>query len=216
MFSEPPRTRFDLRFTLFGIPVRIHPMFWAISAALGLSLSFSELLVWVVVVLVSITVHEMGHALSLRFFQWRSHVVLYSLGGITIPVNDAGSPSLRGWRQALISACGPVAGFALAMGAYVLIPLFSSTTSGIAGAFYYHLIWINVVWGALNLLPVWPLDGGQVARSVLSEIAGENGYAMASMLSLVSAGAVAVVAWQMNRPLAALFFAYFALLEWQR
>ena len=216
MFAEPPQTRFDLRVRLYGIPIRVHPMFWVVSGALGLRLPLPELLVWVVVILVSIIVHEMGHALMLRFFRRRSLVVLYSLGGITIPVGGGGDRTLKGWQLAIVSACGPLAGFALAAGTYLLIPRFASTNAGIVGAFYYHLIWINVVWGALNLLPVWPLDGGQVARATLVQISGDNGYAAARLLSLVTAGAVAVVAWRMSRPLAALFFVYFAILEWQR
>jgi stage IV sporulation protein FB len=220
MFAEPPRTRLDLRFRLYGIPVRIHPMFWVVGGALGLRLPLPELLVWVAVILVSILVHEMGHALAFRFFRRQSHVVLYSLGGITIPANiprnQVGGRTLKGWQLAVISVCGPLAGFTLAGATYVLIPAFASTSTGVVGALYYHLVWINVVWGALNLLPVWPLDGGQVVRAALVEIAGDNGYALARLVSLVTSGAVAVVSWQMGRPLAALFFAYFAILEWQR
>jgi Zn-dependent protease len=216
MFAEPAPTRLDLRFHLFGTPIRIHPMFWAVSAVLGLRLPAVELLVWVAVVFASIVVHEMGHALAFALFRCRSRVVVYSLGGLTIPESTAGTGALRGWRSALVSASGPLAGFCLAGMTFVLLPLVVATSSGLSGALYYHLIWINLVWGAFNLLPVWPLDGGQVARSLLTAFAGDSGYAAATVLSLVTSGIGVVVTWQMGLPLAALFFAYFALAEWQR
>ena len=91
-----------------------------------------------------------------------------------------------------------------------------STSTGLVGALYFHLVQINVVWSLVNLLPIWPLDGGQVARSLLSHVGSDLGYSLASGLSLVTAGIVAVVAWQMSRPLFGLFAVYFALREWQQ
>ena len=49
MFSEPPRTPYDLNFPLFGIPVRIHPWFWVAAVMLGAnSPDAVSLLLWVV------------------------------------------------------------------------------------------------------------------------------------------------------------------------
>ena len=109
-----------------------------------------------------------------------------------------------------------MAGLLLALLAYLTIPLLGSTSSGLAGALYFHLVGINVVWSLVNLLPIWPLDGGQVMRSVLSDFGSDLGYSLASGLSLVTAGIVAVAAWQMSRPIIGLFAVYFALKEWQQ
>ena len=35
---------------------------------------------------------------------------------------------------------------------------------------YWYLVQINIIWGLVNLLPVWPLDGGRVSEIVLSYI----------------------------------------------
>jgi Zn-dependent protease len=191
-------------------------MFWLVSIALGLRLPPLELLVWVLVVVVSIAVHELGHASAFAWFRYRSRIVLYGLGGLTIPSAGPNASSLDSWRRAVVSAAGPGAGFVLAACAFLMLPRVVSTTAGLPGALYYHLIWINLAWGALNLLPVWPLDGGQVARSVLTAMAGDNGHAAAAALSLITAMAGVVVAWRMGLPLASLFFAYFALMEWRR
>ena len=214
MFLEPPITRLDLRFRVFGVPVRVHPMFWLIAALLGWTLPPVEQVLWIAVVFVSILVHEMGHALSSRRFGLRSHIVLHSMGGLTIP---EGAPRrTAGWKHALIALSGPGAGFLLAFAAYLFLPVLGSTASGPFGAFYFHLIWVNLVWGLVNLLPVSPLDGGHVARAILTDLAGVRGYSIASILSFVTAGVVIVVAWQLNQPLLAIFFAYFAFAEWQR
>ena len=37
MFSDVAETPYDLRFRLLGVPVRVHPWFWVISALLGSS-----------------------------------------------------------------------------------------------------------------------------------------------------------------------------------
>jgi stage IV sporulation protein FB len=214
MFSEPPASRLDLRFGFSGIRVRVHPMFWIIVFALGWNLPLVEQLVWVGVVFVSILVHELGHVSSALFFGRRSHVVLYSMGGLTIP--EAHASPLTGWRYGVVAFSGPMAGLLLALLAYLTIPLLGSTSSGLAGALYFHLVGINVVWSLVNLLPIWPLDGGQVMRSLLSDFGSDFGYSLASGLSLVTAGIVAVAAWQMSRPIIGLFAVYFALKEWQQ
>ena len=214
MFSEPPSTRFDVRFSLLAVPIRIHPMFWLIVFLLGWNLTRVEQLLWVGVVFVSILVHELGHALSARAFGERSHVVLYSLGGLTIPETETGTSGGR--RYAVIAFCGPAAGFLLALIAYLVIPQIGSTTSGLLGALHFHLVQVNVVWGLANLLPIWPLDGGQVARTLLTHFTPDRGYAVASVVSLVTAAAIVLIAWQIGRPLVALFAMYFALMEWRR
>ena len=214
MFSEPPATRFDLRFGFLAIRIRIHPMFWVIVYALGWNLPWVEQWVWTGVVFVSILVHELGHVSSALLLGQRSRIVLYSMGGLTIP--ETQGSTLTGWRHALVAFSGPAAGFLLALMAFVTVPLMGSTSTGLVGALHFHLVQINVVWSLVNLLPIWPLDGGQVARSLLSQFKGDLGYSLASGLSIVTAGIVAVAAWQMSRPIIGVFAAYFALKEWQQ
>ena len=128
MFSEPPVTRLDLRFGFSAIRVRVHPMFWIIVFALGWTLPLVEQLLWVGVVFLSILVHELGHVSSALFFGRRSRVVLYSMGGLTIPETHAAP--LTGWRYGVVAFSGPTAGFLLALLAYLTIPLMGSTSLG--------------------------------------------------------------------------------------
>ena len=84
MFSEPPRTPYDLNFHLFGIPVRICPWFWVAAVLLGSrSPGPVSLLIWVAAMLVSILVHELGHAAVLRRFGFPTWITLYGFGGLT-------------------------------------------------------------------------------------------------------------------------------------
>jgi Zn-dependent protease len=45
-------------------------------------------------------------------------------------------------------------------------------------------MWINSFWGLLNLLPLWPLDGGRIAVEVGAALLGRRGQTLALLLSL--------------------------------
>ncbi|MFM8704007.1 MAG: peptidase, partial [Planctomycetia bacterium] len=90
--GEPQPTPADLRFSLLGIPVRVSGWFWVAAVLLGWNLCqglaegdqralLRYLAAWVGVVLVSLLVHEMGHALAFRRFGQSAHVILYHFGG---------------------------------------------------------------------------------------------------------------------------------------
>ena len=59
-----------------------------------------------------------------------------------------------------------------------------------------ELIWfllqINIFWGIINLLPVYPLDGGQIARELFVQSNPQAGIANSLRLSLTAAAGVAV------------------------
>ena len=63
LFQSPPPTRYDLRFSIAGIPVSVHPVFWLIALLFGSSGDPLLIPIWILVVFVSILVHELGHAL---------------------------------------------------------------------------------------------------------------------------------------------------------
>ena len=75
------------RFRIFGIPVRVEPAFLVIMAFLGLQLAEEDwrlVLIWVAVAFVSILVHELGHALTLKAFGQESEIHLQGFGGVTL------------------------------------------------------------------------------------------------------------------------------------
>lgn len=233
LLSEPPRSPMDVSFVLFGVPVRIHPLFWLSGVVLNLQGGDDMLgmLLWLVAFLLSFLVHEMGHAAAIRAYGHSPWITLYAFGGLTShnPAYDCGSRrSSTPWAQIQISAAGPLsefvlaavilvaihlAGHAIALGGPLgLIPLPAGTV--ISPRFTHlieDLVSISIFWGALNLVPVLPLDGGQIARELFSLMNPRDGVRQSLILSMVTAVALAVVAvakW--NSLWSALFFGLLA------
>ena len=102
-------TPYDLRFRFLDIPVRIHPLFWLMSAVLGFQENnIPAVLIWIGCVLVSILVHEYGHGLMAKHFHGSPSIVLYGLGGLCCfpgGTNSRPAPGgpLRGSRRRVYS-----------------------------------------------------------------------------------------------------------------
>jgi Zn-dependent protease len=216
--AEPQPTRYDLRFQIAGFPVRVHPLFWLMGIILGAQTGDGiELLIWVGVVFVSILVHELGHAFTMRLFGQSARIVMYMMGGLAIPETSSwqfgSSTRSRGPReQILISAAGPAAGFLLAGAVvggiyaaggsvslrlvYSVIPVWGLTLPPTFNVYWWDLLnsllWVNTFWGLMNLLPVYPLDGGQISRELFLLGDPHSGMAKSLWLSVIVGGAVAV------------------------
>jgi Zn-dependent protease len=192
VFAEPDRTGYDLRFRLFGFPVRVHPFFWLAMLIFGADLFNPDrpefLLSWVAIGFVSFLVHELGHAAAFRAFGVGSHVILYALGGLAVPWED-----VRGrWRRVAVALAGPAAGFVLAVVVWASNEATHWADSALIALFTYRtLLWINIVWGLVNLLPVIPLDGGRVSQEVCTHFLRTRGTRVALQLSMATAGAAA-------------------------
>lgn len=116
----------------------------------------------VVVIFVSILVHELGHAFAGRRYGARPEILLHGFGGLCyLPEGDFSRK-----QNILVSLAGPAAGFGLAFVSYVLLLSLQPQNPWVLTALGFSL-WINVVWTVLNLLPILPLDGGQVFRDIL-------------------------------------------------
>jgi stage IV sporulation protein FB len=151
-----------LRFQLFGFPVAVHWLFWVNTALFGGGLSAStpeqikQLILWVIAAFVSVLIHELGHTFLMRRYGARASIMLYGFGGLAIP--DRGFNRVQ---NILVSLAGPALqiglGFAVAELARYILPGVT-TLHSFLGAFTY----ISIFWGILNLVPIYPLDGGHV------------------------------------------------------
>lgn len=187
------------RFTLFRVPIEIQPWFWITAALFGGALYATDqiglirTLIYVVVITVSILVHEFGHALTgRRLGGGAPKIVLWAFGGLAYNQGARLDRNQQFWMVFM----GPGAGFILLAVTVALVFLMygpqgglwittaaafnpaaanavAAPTVGVVDLFQNHLpryfvfeslIWINFWWGVLNLLPVLPLDGGRIAE----------------------------------------------------
>lgn len=133
--------------SMFSSPI------WAVLLYLGL--------------FVLVTMHEFGHALACRQVGGRAErIVLWPLGGIAFV-----SPPPRAGAMLWSIAAGPMVNL-------LLLPIltYAQHAAGRAGWVntnvdaYLVLLWlwrINLMLLLFNLLPIYPLDGGQIVRALL-------------------------------------------------
>jgi len=235
-------TPYDLQFRFLDVPVRIHPFFWLVTAGMGWSANNLPLvLMWVGCVLVSILVHEYGHALMARRFGGSPSIVLWGLGGLCFSQGQR----TPGQRLAVLLA-GPGAGFVL----LAIVLAAASLLFGITGSenlevilthvglgrnpenlmeamgkigsyplkvIFLFLVQINFLWGLVNLLPIYPLDGGQATQVLLSQVDPKQGVRWGHIVSLLTAGILAVLAYWLNPEdyYLPIFFGVLALMNFQ-
>jgi Zn-dependent protease len=210
LLAEPPKTKLDVSFRLGSIPVRVHPFFWvaALLPAVSPRITLLGIAIWFTVVFVSILVHELGHALAFRRYGYQPRIALHALGGLATGDRTWAAVALQGRRQILVSAAGPMAGFAF--GALVLVlvlqlgyraPLWiwnigdgATIPSEPLYILVYDLLFINTVWGLINLLPVHPLDGGQIAMELIRAKDPTRGIVRSLWLSVLTGIAIAIAA----------------------
>lgn len=199
MFADPQPTAFDLHWRMFGINVRVHPLFWVMSAVLGWgwsSLGLWYLLLWVLCVFGSVLLHEVGHVVMGWAFGSDGYIVLYTFGGLAYHATDVRAR----WQRILVLFAGPL--IQLVLFAFVLaFQLFLLPKLALGAnphalltvvAVTEMLLEINLFWPLLNLLPIYPLDGGRISREMFEGVMGQRGTVTSLALSLGVAGLLAV------------------------
>jgi Zn-dependent protease len=175
----------SLSFRVGKIPVRIQPLFFVVSAALGASAGgMPAVVAWVAIVFVSVMLHEFGHGAAGLAFGLEPSIELHAMGGTT---SWSAQRRLSTAQRVTISLAGPFAGFAVAGAVWAAgraYPPFAE--SGPYGA----LLYVNLRWGLANLVPMLPLDGGNVMTHLLNAAAPGRGQRAAHIVSIVIAGAL--------------------------
>jgi Zn-dependent protease len=135
---------------------------------------------------VIVLLHEFGHALACRSVGGTANrIMLWPLGGVAY-VNSPQRPGATLWSL----AAGPLVNVAILPLTYIAF--------GLAGAhgwadsrpdLYQYIYWVKVINGwliAFNMLPIYPLDGGQILRSLLWFFLGRGrSLAVATVLGFV-------------------------------
>jgi len=189
------------------------------------------LILWVGVVFVSIVVHEMGHALAYRRFGIDSRVTLVQFGGVTVPQRWGGRTLRSPLQRIVVSAAGPLAQLILTAVLVVVIRAagysvpFPIQAVGESFGLYegepfsskvlfftvFCLLQVNVFWPLLNLLPVPPLDGGQIMRESLLAAGVGDATRVAAMIGVGTGGLVAWWAYSNGQLYMAMLFVFLAV-----
>jgi Zn-dependent protease len=182
----------------FGIPVYVSPYWFVIAgvfiliyandlaATLHGATRFIVAAAFVVLLYVSVLIHELSHCVVARGYGLPvRRILLYPLGGFSEIEQDPQTPA----REFLVSAAGPALSLVLAAIGYGLMQVVPADT--IAGVLVSQLRWANLVVGLFNLLPGLPLDGGRMLRAVIWKFSGRQG---ASTIAAAWAGRVLAVA----------------------
>lgn len=200
-----------LRFSFLRIPVAVHWSFALIGILVIGVYEPAEVAGWVVGVFLAILFHEMGHALTARTFGAHPvKITLFGLGGVT--TYPADTPLTPG-RRFLIAAAGSAVGMTLGGSLYLarntelvsgLFPFAQALASGFVVA--------GLLWGALNWLPILPLDGGNMAWHALEFVTPRYALRLAKGLTIVTAVGAAYAAIELlDSTFGAVFVAIIAL-----
>jgi Zn-dependent protease len=144
-----------------------------------------------------VLLHEFGHALACRQVGGRANqIVLWPLGGVAY-VDPPPRPGATLWSI----AAGPLVNVALLPVLFALARFSRSSGWRMTAPDAYHLLWalLAIDLGLLifNMLPVYPLDGGQILRSLLWFVLGRARSLMAATIIgfLGAAGFIAFAVW---------------------
>ncbi len=150
---------------LFGIPIYVDISFailLLIFVTSGGSLFFG--VSTALILAISVILHELGHSLTARAFGYPTRDITISLLG--------GCASLialprKAYQELLTALAGPLVSFLLA-GLVVLLDVFGVPVENayLRGVLQY-VFFLNIMLGAFNLLPGFPMDGGRIFRSVM-------------------------------------------------
>jgi len=195
----------------FGIPVFISPYWFLVAAVLVVIYSnesgvllgtvqnsvprYLVAVASVVLLYLSVLVHELSHSLVARGFRLPvRRILLYPLGGFSELEQEPSTPG----QEFLVSAAGPAMSLALAALGYGVGVL--AHPSGIPHALVDYFILANVLVGGFNLLPGLPLDGGRLLRAGLWKVTGRSGYSTVLAAWAGRVLAVALVVVVLSRP----------------
>lgn len=229
-----------LEFKLFNIPVRVKPWFWVIGFVLGGGFqidgrnSLMSVLLWMLALFISILIHEFGHALTSRkLTKVNPSVKLWGMGGLAYPntnlsrkesfwVTWAGPLAGLAFFGLVTLVCCLVYGFSVGSNlvSYMAYPRPNITPDTIEVYLGMHwvtrdllkaLVFINFWWSLVNLLPVYPLDGGQIYAAL------ESSQRKVYLVGTVTGVIVAIAGWMLFKHWwVALLFGYLAYQNYQR
>lgn len=163
-------------FRVFGIQLAVHATFllllvywgytgWMEGGAAGMAWSIGLITLF----FVCVTLHELGHSLTARRYGVQTpRILLLPIGGMAEMDHIPRKPS----AEFFITIMGPAVNFVIAA---LLLPFTWREVLGMSGVephslseLLAQLFLANFVMGIFNFLPIYPMDGGRILRSILA------------------------------------------------
>lgn len=138
--------------------LHIHPILWVV---MGISLATGYIQQFLCLFFI-VFIHELGHSFAALFYSWRvKRILLLPFGGM-LEAEEHGNRPLK--EELLVIAAGPFQHVLLQLAAWLFFWM-----SGITQSLYDMFTFYNISILLINLLPIWPLDGGKLTFILFSK-----------------------------------------------
>lgn len=142
---------------------------------------------------VTIVIHESGHYLTMRLFGYKNTqmIALPLLGGVTTGVKEEENPTQRAW----INIMGPLPGIVLGWGLLIIYVFYKTELNNLyLDEWLLYGVIILLIINYLNLLPITPLDGGNILQCLLPP----RWFSVRIILIILGCLLAAYIAWVFN------------------
>lgn len=188
MTQDPTRTRRSEGIPLGrigGVPVTLAWSWFVIAAViiflfgprvaaaipgLGTAAAYAVALGYALLLLFSVLVHELAHALTAKAWNWPTPKIVLTLWGGHTQFGDirATTPG----KSLAVALAGPAANFLLALaGLWLLLYLEPGTVGRLLADIF---VWANLLVAIFNVLPGLPLDGGRIVETIVWKVTGSQ------------------------------------------
>jgi Zn-dependent protease len=200
-----------------GTTIWLRPSFLILMALfvfldLDSQVKIAHALLWIPVLLVSVLVHELAHAATIAAFGYGpSTIELGGWGGQTSNARRS-----KPWHEVVVSVAGPVS--SLLLGGCFLVIFIAAHEQFTPEVFVFVrlMLWANIAWGIFNMLPIFPLDGGQVLFNSLCHFtASQKALGVTTVLSIVLALTLGLGALWARQFFVAVIAASLVMQNWQ-
>lgn len=191
--------------------IHIHPLFWFIALIAIMTAQFQTLLLlfWIVLW------HELGHVVAAHRFSWRvKRILLLPFGGVA-EMDEHGNRPFH--EEFIVTIAGPFQHIVIFFIAYV-----AHYVNILSDEWYKQLLEYNLSILLINLLPIWPLDGGKLLflyrtmRTSFRRAHEQALYASIFFLSVCFIGLLAMAPMQINLWIIVCFLAHAIWFEWKQ
>lgn len=215
-----------MRFRLFGFDIEFNITMLFLFLIVGRSLEPMTAVIAGIGAVLSILIHELGHAFVARSVGGDVlGITLHGMGGVTMWRGPT-----AGWRRIVVASAGSLVSIIIGLGLWAAasagllgdlaqlvmdrpwsVYLGNAINEGNLVVFFVAIfMWFNVVWGGFNLLPIAGLDGGTILSETLEKIVPGSGRLHGAIIGAMVAALVGFLAYQRGYDLVPLVLAFFA------